>query len=231
MVELKIRLLGQFSVSLDNTSITSFASDKVRALFVYLVTEAQCPHRREILANLLWSDQPEETSRANLRRALSDLRKCIQDHDANPPYLLISRQDIQFNLESNTWIDIVVLDELYKQAFISPENHKVFYQILDLYQGEFLEGISIADSLYFNEWVMMIREKQSRKVISILSRVASYYEEQQEYEDGLPFAWRLVELEPWQEDARRQLMRLLVQTGRRHEALNQYKNLAKELKK
>ena len=89
MTDLKVRLLGQFSVSLENTPSTSFASDKVRALFAYLITEVHCPHRREVLANLLWSDQPEETSRANLRRALSNLRKCIQDHDAIPPYLLI----------------------------------------------------------------------------------------------------------------------------------------------
>jgi DNA-binding SARP family transcriptional activator len=231
MTELQIRLLGQFSVSLENTPSASFASDKVRALFAYLVTEVHCPHRREVLANLLWSDQPEETCRANLRRALSNLRKCIQDHDANPPYLLITRQDIQFNPESKAWVDIAVLDQLYRQSVISPENQQQYHQILDLYQGEFLEGFSIADSMYFNEWLLMMREQQNRKMITILYRIASYHEERREFEEGLRFAWRLVEMEPWQEDARRQLMRLLVQAGKRHEALNQYKILADQLKK
>ncbi|MEJ2750953.1 MAG: winged helix-turn-helix domain-containing protein, partial [Anaerolineae bacterium] len=106
MTDLSIRLLGPFQVELAGEPVTGFSSDKVRALLAYLATEADQPHRRDKLAGLLWPDSPQKTARTNLRRVLADLRKAIGDHQAHPPYLLITRQTIQFNSASNAWVDV-----------------------------------------------------------------------------------------------------------------------------
>jgi DNA-binding SARP family transcriptional activator len=79
---LDVRLFGPFQVTLDGEPITGFRSDKVRALLAYLCTETTGPHRREKLAGMLWPDWPESAARANLRRALTDLRSAIR-HAAN----------------------------------------------------------------------------------------------------------------------------------------------------
>ena len=41
MAGLSIRLLGPFQVALDGQPVTSFESDKVRALLVYLAEESE----------------------------------------------------------------------------------------------------------------------------------------------------------------------------------------------
>ena len=88
MAHLSISLLGSFQVTLDGEPVTGFESARVRALLAYLAVESDRPHRRETLAGLLWPNWPDRSARTNLRRALSNLRKAIQDHSAIPPYLM-----------------------------------------------------------------------------------------------------------------------------------------------
>jgi len=144
-------LHGQFQVSKNGKVIKGFASDKVRALLAYLVTEAHCPHRREILANLLWPDKPEKNARANLRRALSNLLTVLDDRNTDPPYLLITRQDVQINSGNHIWSDIGILNHIYSQLEQYSENTNDVNQILEIYHGDFLEGFLIPGSMQFDE--------------------------------------------------------------------------------
>ncbi len=95
-------------------------------------------------------------------------------------------------------------------------------QALGLYRGAFLEDLSLPDSALFEEWRILKREQVQRKVLDLLSRLVASYERRGEYERALAHAWRKVDLEPWDETARRQVMRLLARSGRRAEALAQY---------
>jgi DNA-binding SARP family transcriptional activator len=61
---LTLRLLGPPEVRLGGEPAVGSASDKVRALLYYLAVEAGRPHRRESLAGLLWSDDPERSATA-----------------------------------------------------------------------------------------------------------------------------------------------------------------------
>ncbi len=58
------------------------------------------------LAALLWPDWPDSAALSNLRYALSDLRKAIGDRVADPLFLLIGREEIQFNAESDHVLDL-----------------------------------------------------------------------------------------------------------------------------
>jgi DNA-binding SARP family transcriptional activator len=101
-----MRLLGPFQVNLDKKPATGFKYNHVRALLAYLAVEADRPHRRERLAGLLWPGQPHSRALSNLRYALYHLRQAIADHDAEPSFLLISRQTLQFNTASHHWLDV-----------------------------------------------------------------------------------------------------------------------------
>ena len=108
---LRIFLLGTFQITLESVPVIGFESDKARALLAYLAVEADRPHRREVLAGLLWPDTPENNARTNLRSALANLRQVIGDHQALVPFLLVTRQTIQFNRESNYWLDVEAFHE------------------------------------------------------------------------------------------------------------------------
>ena len=106
MAHLSLSLLGPFQVTLDGQPVTSFKSNKVRALLAYLAVEADRPHRREVLAGLLWPDWPDRDALSNLRYALSNLRRVIGDRTAEPPFLLITRDTLQFNTASDHSLDV-----------------------------------------------------------------------------------------------------------------------------
>lgn len=226
MSHLSIRLLGSIQVTLAGEPVTGFVTDKERALLAYLAVEADRPHRREALAGLLWGDQPDSAARGNLRRALADLRRALGDHDARPPFLLIDRQTIQINRAADVWIDIDRFAALLEMDQTLPN----LEEAVDLCRGSFLEGFSLGDCPAFEEWSLLQREHVNRLVLSALRRLVDDYEARGTYEQALTHSRRRIDLDPWQEDAHRQVMRLLTWQGQRSAALSQYKVLRSVLR-
>jgi DNA-binding SARP family transcriptional activator len=100
MAKMEISLFGPFQVLLNGAPVTTFESVKVRALLAFLATETNHPQPREHLAALLWPDWPQQSAMSNLRYALADLRKVIGDRDAQPRFLLVTRESLQLNREA-----------------------------------------------------------------------------------------------------------------------------------
>ena len=107
MEQLELQFFGTFQASLDGEEIPTFKSQKVRARsLAYLAVEAKRPHSRATLAALLWPEYSEKDARNNLRYALYNLRLAIHDQQADPPFLIIEQETIQFNLKSNHSLDV-----------------------------------------------------------------------------------------------------------------------------
>jgi DNA-binding SARP family transcriptional activator/predicted ATPase len=222
---LAIHLLGPFQASLDGEPILGFRSDKVRALLAYLCVEGEGPHRRERLAGLFWPDLPERSARTNLRHTLANLRQVIGDRtpsgdrQASPAFLLVTRQTIRFNTDSDAWVDA----RAFASALHAPQcSIPQLEGAIEWYRGEFLEGFSLPDSSIFEEWLLLQRERFHRLALDALHRLVQGYTVQGEYARALAFAWRQVELDPLREKAQRQLMRLLAYSDQASEALAQY---------
>ena len=222
--QLRIQLFGAFHATADGVPLTGFASDKVRALLAYLAVESDRPHRREALAGLLWPDYPEASARANLRRALANLRTVIADREASQPLLTISRQTVRVTLADRILCDATAFSTALETARAAPERIGELERAVGLYQGPFLEGFSLADSVCFGEWLVVTRERFRQDALSVLRRLATHYEKASQYRKALRYARRQVELEPWQETAQRQVMRLLALEGQRGLAVAQYES-------
>ena len=230
MTHLSISLLGTFQVTSEGAPITTIESDKVRALLAYLAVEANRPHRREALAALLWPDAPQQRARQNLRRALHNLRQALQDSQSETPFLLVSRQDIQFNPASDHWLDVAAFTALLDAC--RPHSHRRLDacpfcvarlgEAVELYRGDLLDGFTLPDSEPFEEWRLFTQEELHRQATEALTHLATYHERRREYEQAGHYLRRQIELEPWREEAHRQLMRVLALSGRHSAALQQY---------
>jgi DNA-binding SARP family transcriptional activator/predicted ATPase len=230
MARLIIRLLGPFEVILDGEPVTSFETRKARALLAYLAAEVNSPQQRETLAEMLWPGRPEGAARANLRHTLRTLRLAIGDHEAVPPFLLTTRDTIQLNPACDAWVDLCTFAESLVDARGGgrPEISRL-EGAMRLYRGAFLEDLSLPDSAVFEEWVVLRREQMGRQALTALYRLAECYEQLGQYERALEHAWHRVELEPWDESAQRQVMRLLALTGHRDAALARYEDCRRVL--
>lgn len=224
MSDLRISLLGPFQVWVNDHRAQGFLSDKVRALLAYLAMEQTRPFRREALAGLLWPEQPEQKARANLRRALANLRQVIDDQ--NGRYLRITRQTLQFNSDADAQIDVLCFCQ---QLATSHPTIAQREEAISYVNGRFLEGFFIHDSIAFEEWVLLNREQLQQQILDCLNQLTRHYEQQHQYDQALHFAWQQVQLEPWHESGQRQLLRLLTYSGQRVTAVAHFEHFQEEL--
>ena len=233
MAHLSIRVLGELGVSKEDEIISAFESDKVRALFAYLVVEIGRAHRRATLAGLLWPDCSEQTAHHNLSQALFNLRKVLGDHTANPPYLQITRDAIQFNRESDYSLDLEQFNAGYSawEKSRGQDNADIarFEDLVELYRGEFLQQFYLKDSAEFEEWILVQRAAIHPRVLNALTTLAEEFEKRGDFQAAQRFGLRQIELDPWREEAYCQLMRLLALDGQRSAALAQYETCRKIL--
>ena len=221
--------MGTFQVQVDGLIATGFESDKARAVLAYLIVEADRPHHRETLSGLLWPELPESAAKNNLRRVLANLRRVTGDHQAAPPYFKITRQSIQFNQDSDHWVDLT--------DYYQPLEKKTAFRVsiedlerkVELYRGPFLEGISIAGCVSFDEWMLLVRQRMHQHLLNLIDRLVEKYEQTGEFDKAISYLNQKLELEPWDEAGHRRLMRLLVYTDARLSALAQFETCQRAL--
>ncbi|MBN1180200.1 MAG: tetratricopeptide repeat protein [Anaerolineae bacterium] len=229
MARLEIALLGTFQVSKDGNPITRFETDPARALLAYLALHVGTPLRRETLADLLWPDQSRPEALHTLRQTLNRLRRAIGDREATPLFLHATRQMIQFDSDSDYWLDTHAFARLI--AAIRAHAHRrleacracmqCLTEAADLYRGDLLPGFNL-NSLPFQEWLTIERECLHRQAMEAFYHLADCHNRRGEYAQGQDYAQRQLELEPWREEAHRQLMESLALSGQRSAALAQY---------
>jgi DNA-binding SARP family transcriptional activator len=215
MARLKLFFLGPFQATLDGRPLLGFESNKVRALLAYLAVESARPHARETVAALLWPDHHNHSAVNSLRSALANLRGVINDRLADPPFLFITRETLQFNPTADCELDVAQLEGIETRSAGQLE-------AMVESKGEFLEGFSLPDSEPFEEWLLARREQFRRATHDALGRLARYDEDNGMIDRAIDCVRRQLELEAWDEGAHRRLMRLLARTDRRSQALQQY---------
>ena len=228
MVEnLRLSLLGNLVISRSGVPVTGFTSSKVPALLCYLAVTRR-PHLRPALAGLLWGEQPELTSQANLRKALTNLHKLVG------PYVDITRETVAFNHDSSYWLDVEAFEARTGRA-AETVGIEPLQEAVDLYRGDFLEGFYLRDAPGFEEWALGQRARFRELFVQALYALVVHHSQRGPvgHAAATDYVTRLLALEPWREEAHRQLMLLLAASGQRTAALTQYETcrqvLAKEL--
>jgi DNA-binding SARP family transcriptional activator/predicted ATPase len=230
MPQLVLSLLGPLLIQLDQQPVPSFTYNKARALLVYLAIEADRPHSRDQLVGLLWPDLPDVAARTNLRQALADLRRVLGDEARTVPFLLVTRDTIQFNPQSEYSLDVVTFQQQLARCHAHRHRHQdrclVCIERLQgamaLYRGDLLAGFVVNEATSFEEWVTLKREALHQQAQTALTQLADYYERQGSYEQAIVYTRRQLELDEWREEAHIQLMCLYAAAGQRSLALRQY---------
>jgi len=232
--ELQLRLLGTFDVTLNGIPLARFRSAKVRALLAYLAVESGRPHRREVLATLLWGEFPEYDAQRSLSQALSNLRSLLAPLAAagasSESLLSITAQSVQLHADpERVWVDVHAFDSLLASAdprqasaIEEPDLAGLLAEAVALYQGPFLSGLSLPDSPEFEEWQMLHREQCYQAVLLALERLVRCHLGEGRTDLVEQYARRQLALEPWSESGHQSLMLALALEGQRGAALQQY---------
>jgi DNA-binding SARP family transcriptional activator/predicted ATPase len=233
-MHLSLHFLGTFNATLDGEAIIESRAKRIEALLIYLALEADRAHRRETLVGLLFPDMPDEKARNNLRQTLTRLRRAIHDKDSASPFLLVTREATQFNINSDHFLDVATLKNLLDGCELHsgqrdghcPDCMRQAAEGVKLARGPLLEGFFLDNSPAFDEWLLIQRESTQQTMLEALQQLADYYESRGEYNTAFQYARRQLEFEPWREESHQQLMRLMAYQGQRNAAMQQYKKLA-----
>lgn len=215
MARLEISLLGSPRIKLDGNLLTGLQG-KSLALLVYLVVTKQ-QQTRERLAEMLFSD--ENKSRQDKLRnfrgngALLSLNKVLGDFVESPKF------SVAFNTESDYWLD---LDEFHICLRNPNPTPAQLQRAVDLYQGDFLTGLRVKDADGFEGWAEQVRRALETQIVTALYLLAVHYKEQRQFVAALACITRLLEINPYFEEANRELMLLLALTSQINEACSHY---------
>ncbi|HZQ09649.1 MAG TPA: BTAD domain-containing putative transcriptional regulator, partial [Anaerolineae bacterium] len=190
---------------------------KNRALLFYVAAHDK-PLTREHLLNFFFPDHERAAAQPILRTMLYDLRKQLDDA------LIV--QDETLALAPDTFVDARAF-----QSNLQPPTFNMQYltSSLQLYRGDFLDGLTLPDEPQFDDWVNRERERYRALATRGWNKLAALYEDAREYGGALDALERALALDALNEEIQRAAMRVQYFRGDRAGAIRRFEQLQNRL--
>jgi DNA-binding SARP family transcriptional activator/ATP/maltotriose-dependent transcriptional regulator MalT len=220
----EIRVLGTFTVLIDGEPLppSTWQSRKARDLLRVLVARRGGPVSRDELADLLWGPvRPDERQAVahRLAVALSTLRKTLDPRKLAPQdhYILAGRLDVAMDLGRVT----VDVEDLFAQARYGARlreqgRHADAWTVLTAADRAY-PGEVFADDPY-PEWARPLREEARATHLRVLRMLVELAGRAGEVDDVVDCLLRILSIDPYDEQAHRDLVANLAEAGRHGEA-------------
>lgn len=219
MTKVSIRLLGPFEAHADRQAVN--LRRKTRALLAYLAIEGQA-QSRQTLINLFCQEAQDPA--ASLRLHLSRIRR-----ELGRSILLTEDDHVRFDI-AEAQVDA---PRFQRQLDRDLEAHSdsTLIETVELYRGDFLEGLTLNDSPEFELWLLgqraQLRRLYDRGVDEIVSRLIA----QEQYQEAISWAQEHLPSNALLEAPTARLMWLYARTGQQTTALDlfeRYRDLLQE---
>ena len=209
---IRVALLGKISIIVDGQETRTFRSNRVPALLGFLLLNPGT-HPRELVAQTLWPNTPEEQARHNLRQTLLYLKQTLA---GTADALEVSREYIGATASAFS-SDV--------GALLATEKHDEFdskkrscEEAVSGYHGLFLPGLD-------DEWI-----SEARELLSALYLRALVFLSDAEMETNptlaLNYAEKAINEEPLRNAPRARKIRALISLGERAAAHLEYESFA-----
>jgi len=204
---IEVRLLGSPAVLAAGEPL-SVPSRKATALLAYLAMRSDEPISRDHLAGLLWGESSNEQARANLRRALTQLRRVFRGSGLDPiktpgDTVVLSSDGLSIDAHRLARADSI------------PDPDRLHCD------NEFLEGFSLSEP-EFERWLTVQRESLRRRVRQLHEAAAEDAFQERRMDEAIDHLTIALSLDPLQEHIHRRLMKLFVAQGRTDAAVGQF---------
>ena len=239
MKDIKIYTFGKPRIVAED-SLISLHRRKSLALLIYLSINKKS-YSREFLSTLLWPEYDRYHGLASLRQCILELQNELGREVFN-----LTGETVALSTQSSLWIDVEELQETVSQcrshiktagigfsnrAGLPEQLARQCQSTVQLYNGDFLEGFSLADSADFDDWQLNKTESLRQDYIYVLKLIVYDLEIKKAFPEACAYSQEIIHADPLNEEAHRLLMRNLYYNGERHSALQQYFQCVHLLKK
>ncbi|MDE3088633.1 MAG: hypothetical protein KGJ80_04525, partial [Chloroflexota bacterium] len=218
---LRTTTLGRFEVQQGCRCIEERAWRKRSAgeLFRLLLISPRRSLTSAEIVEALWSDKSPRSAAEFLHQATSTLRRILEPElpaRFASRYVEVEGEQVYLHLPPGSWVDY----EIFEQHIQTRE----WCAALALYQGDLFPGDRYAD------WVAATRERLSRHYLDALLATAAQHLDAGRAQESLDACHRVLERDPWQENAVLLGMRACLALNDRAGAIRLYRELERTLR-
>ncbi len=190
---------------------------KLLGLVAYLAAgAARGFHRRDTLIGLFWSELDQERARSAVRQSLYRIRRFLGEN------VVVTRGDDEVALEQEVfWSDV----EAFEEA-LGFGNHET---ALELYRGDLLQGLYIAEAPEFERWLDERRKQLRERAAAAAWHLAGQKANKHDTVAAGHWSRHARNLAPLDERLLRRVIKLLDQLGDRSGAVREYEEFARRL--
>jgi len=214
-----VQLLGDFSLVYGDKPLTGIGTPRLRSLLAYLLLHRDVPQLRQHLAFCFWPDLSEAQARTNLRQLLHQLRHALPDADR---YLTADASTVCWHGDTAFQLDVAAFEHALAAAATAtrPDDQRAALErAAQLYRADLLPSC-------YDDWIAPERERLRQQHRHALAQLIRLLELQRDYPDAIRYAQRLLQDDPIDEAAARDMMRLLALNNDRAGALRLYHTCA-----
>jgi DNA-binding SARP family transcriptional activator len=204
-----LKLLGGFNVKGPTLAPVSSLGKKASAVLAILAVSPDFTASRDRISGLLWSGTDDTLAKSSLRQTLALIRRTFGP--ACDDCLEVGRSAIGFRSS------LVRCDVAEFRSYIAAGR---LSDAVSLYQGPFLDGIYIRDTM-FEDWSAAERRQLHDLCVGALEALVG----QSFGRERVALARRWVSADPLREEAHQMLIEALAETGARDAALRQFRLL------
>lgn len=226
IASMRISLFGNLRISIAGRPLTAINTSRLHSLIAYLILHAGTPQSRERLAFLLWPASKESQARTNLRQLLHNLKRAlpaectslVSDH-----FAVQWRQD-EACVDAFDFQAAIANASAARRAKDSVGEIQALTTAVQLYEDDLLPGL-------YDDWIAPVREDYRKQLSDALSRLATLFEERNDYEAAIPCANRLIAIDSLCETHHQLLIRLHAANHDRASALRAYHRCMRVLRR
>ena len=224
---MRISLFGNLRISVAGRPVTAVNTNRLHSLIAYLILHGDTPQPRERLAFMLWPASRESQARTNLRQLLHNLKRGLPSECKS---LVIDHFTVQWRRDASCVVDAVDFQAAIAEASAARAEKDRAREIQSLSTASQLYEDDLLPALY-DDWLTPLREDYRKLLADALKRLATLFEEQQEYAAAIPWADRLVTLDSLSEANHQLLIRLHAANHDRASALRAYHQCMRVLRR
>jgi DNA-binding SARP family transcriptional activator/tetratricopeptide (TPR) repeat protein len=205
-------------------AVTAVHSPRLHSLLGYLLLHRDAPQLRQHLAFTFWPDSSEAQARNNLRQILHELRHALPESER---FLIADTRTAGWRGDASFELDVAAFESAVAEAAAArgeAQERRALERAVGLYRGDLLPGC-------YDAWVEGDRERLRRLHRRTLARLAELLEAARDYPAALGHLRSLLQDEPTDEEACRQLIRVMALAGDRPGALRVYRDHAALLRR
>ncbi|MFQ5872314.1 MAG: tetratricopeptide repeat protein [Dehalococcoidia bacterium] len=208
--------MGSTEVSLDGREVSGseWRSPGAKELFFYFITQSRPVTKEEVLA-ALWPElspgHAESAFKSNLFRMRRALYTDLVVHE-DGTYRLGPRGSLYYDAQHFR----TLLDKARRLPRGHPLRATLMKEAIELYRGPFLPE-------FYSEWCAVERRHLELQYVKALATLAGFCAGEGNYEQAAELCERIVQVDPFNEEARFDLVHNLIQAGLKPAALRAYR--------